>query len=67
MSTARQIGGVRRGPTAASLATADRLEGEAAQARAVRLKDKIELLRAQMQALKAMEAQVAASPMARSR
>jgi len=44
------------------LDTADRLEGEAAETRAVRLKDKIALLRAQMKALKAMEAQVAASP-----
>ena len=44
------------------LDTADRLEGEAAEARGVRLRDKIDLLRAQMQALKAMEAQVAASP-----
>ena len=46
----------------ADLDTADRLEGEAAQARGGRLKEKIDLLRAQMQALKAMEAQVAASP-----
>jgi len=46
----------------ADLDTADRLEGEVAQARGVRLKDKIDLLRAQMQALKAMEAEVAASP-----
>jgi transposase len=46
----------------ADLDTADRLEGEAAEARGVRLKDKIEVLRAQMQALKAMEAEVAASP-----
>ena len=45
----------------ADLDTADRLEGEAAEARGVRLKDKIDLLRAQMQALKAMEAEVAAS------
>ena len=44
------------------LDTADRLEGEAAEARGGRLRDKIELLRAQMQALKAMEAEVAASP-----
>src|SRR5471030_574234 len=41
----------------ADLDTADRLEGEVAQARGVRLKDKIDLLRAQMQALKAMEAE----------
>jgi len=44
------------------LDTADRQEGEAAEARAGRLKDKIETLRAQMQALKAMETQVATSP-----
>lgn len=41
------------------LDTADRLEGEAVEARAVKLKDKIATLRAQMQA---MEAQVEASP-----
>src|SRR6185437_7781780 len=46
----------------ADLDTADRQEGEAAEARAGKLKDKIETLRAQMQALKAMETQVAASP-----
>lgn len=46
----------------ADLDTADRQEGEAAEARAGKLKDKIATLRAQMQALKAMEAQVAASP-----
>ena len=45
----------------ADLDTADRQEGEAAQARAGKLKDKIATLRAQMQALKAMAAQVAAS------
>jgi len=44
------------------LDTADRQEGEAAEARAEKLKDKIVTLRAQMQALKAMEAAVAASP-----
>ena len=44
------------------LDTADRLEGEAAEARAVKLTDKIAALRAQMQALKAMEIQVAAAP-----
>ena len=44
------------------LDTADRQEGEAAEARAGKLKDKIATLRAQMQALKAMEAQVSASP-----
>jgi hypothetical protein len=44
------------------LDTADRQEGEAAGMRAGKLKDKIATLRAQMQALKAMEAQVAASP-----
>lgn len=46
----------------ADLDTADRQEGDAAEARAWKLKDKIETLRAQMQTLKAMEAQVAASP-----
>ena len=46
----------------ADLDTADRQEGEAAEARAVKLKDKIETLRSQMQALRAMEAQVEASP-----
>ena len=45
----------------ADLDTADRLEGEAAEARAGKLKDKIATLRAQMQALRAMETQVAAS------
>jgi transposase len=44
------------------LDTADRQEGEAAEARAGKLKDKIATLRAQMQALKAMEAQVEAAP-----
>jgi transposase len=44
------------------LDTADRQEGEVVEARAVRLKDKIAMLRAQMQALKAMETQVAAAP-----
>ena len=43
------------------LDTADRQEGEAAQMRAGKLQDKIATLRAQMQALRAMEAQVAAS------
>lgn len=46
----------------ADLDTADRQEGEAAEARAGRLTDKIATLRAQMQVLKAMEAQVEASP-----
>jgi len=44
------------------LDTADRLEGEAVEARSAKLKDKIATLRAQMQALKAMEAAVEASP-----
>lgn len=44
------------------LDTADRQEGEAAEVRAGKLKGKIETLRAQMLALKAMEAEVAASP-----
>jgi transposase len=46
----------------ADLDTADRQEGEAAEARAGKLQDKIATLRAQMQALKGMEVQVAASP-----
>jgi transposase len=44
------------------LDTADRQEGEAAEARAGKLKDKIAALRAQMQSLKAMEVRVAAAP-----
>lgn len=44
------------------LDTADREETEATAARSVRLRDKIELLRRQMQALRAMETQVAAAP-----
>jgi len=44
------------------LDTADRIEGEAGEARAARLKEKIAVLRAQMQALRAMEDQVARSP-----
>jgi transposase len=44
------------------LDAADRQEGAAAEARAGKLKDKIATLRAQMQALKAMEAEVAAAP-----
>lgn len=44
------------------LDTADRQEGAAAEARAGKLKDKIATLRAQMEALKAMEAHVEASP-----
>ena len=44
------------------LDTADRIEGDAAEARSEKLKDRLSALRAQMQALKAMEAQVAASP-----
>ena len=44
------------------LDTADRQESDATAARAVRLKDKIALLRRQMQALRTMEAQVAAAP-----
>ena len=46
----------------ADLDTADRQEGEAAEARAGKLKDKIATLRAQMLALKTMETEVAASP-----
>ena len=44
------------------LDTADRMEGDAVEARSAKLKDKITTLRAQMQMLKAMETQVAASP-----
>jgi transposase len=46
----------------ADLDTADRQEGEAAAVRAGKLNGKIETLRAQMQALRAMEVEVAASP-----
>ena len=45
-----------------ALDAADRQEGAAAEARVGKLKDKIATLRAQMQALKAMEAAVAAAP-----
>lgn len=44
------------------LDTADRHEGEAAEARSGRLVEKVERLRAQMAMLKAMEAEVEASP-----
>jgi transposase len=44
------------------LDTADRQDDDAAEARSGKLKDKIAVLRAQMQALKAMEARVAAAP-----
>lgn len=44
------------------LDTADRQEGEAAEARSGRLKEKIERLREQMRMLEAMEVRVAASP-----
>ena len=44
------------------LDTADRQEGEGAAARSVRLKDNTALLRRQMHALRAMEAQVDAAP-----
>jgi transposase len=44
------------------LDAADRQEGELAEAKVVRLKDKIDLLRAQMQALKVLEVEVAATP-----
>jgi len=44
------------------LDTADRMEGDTVEARSAKLKDKITTLRAQMQMLTAMEAQVAASP-----
>jgi transposase len=45
-----------------ALETADRQEGEAAQARSVRLKEKIAALRAQMQTFKALEPAVIAAP-----
>src|SRR5471032_587176 len=45
-----------------ALETADRQEGEPAQAKSVRLKDKIVSLKKQMQAFKALEAQVHAAP-----
>ena len=44
------------------LDAADRHEGEVAEARGTRLRDKLALLRAQMQALKVLEADVAATP-----
>ena len=44
------------------LDTADRQEGEAAEARSGRLVEKVELLRAQMAKLKTMEAQIEAAP-----
>src|SRR3984893_7792787 len=46
----------------AALETADRQDGELAPAKSVRLKDKIATLKAQMQAFKAMEAEVHAEP-----
>jgi transposase len=46
----------------AALETADRQEGEIAQAKSVRLKDKIAALKEQMQAFKALEAEVHAAP-----
>src|ERR1700730_17103220 len=46
----------------AALETADRQDGERAPANSVRLKDKIAALKAQMQAFKAMEAEVQAAP-----
>jgi transposase len=45
-----------------ALETADRQEGELAQAKSVRLKEKIASLREQMQAFKAIEVQVHAAP-----
>jgi transposase len=45
-----------------ALETADRQEGEAAQTRSVRLKEKIAALRAQMQAFKGLEPAVIAAP-----
>jgi transposase len=46
----------------AALETADRQEGEVAQAKSVRLRDKIASLREQMQAFKALEVEVHAAP-----
>jgi transposase len=46
----------------AALDTADRHEGELAQAKSVRLKEKIASLRGQMRAFKALEAEVHAAP-----
>jgi transposase len=46
----------------AALETADRQEGEPAQAKSVRLKDKIAQLREQMRTFKALEAEVHAAP-----
>src|SRR3977135_4160808 len=46
----------------AALETADRQDGELAPPNSVRLKDKIAALKAQMQAFKAMEAEVHAAP-----
>src|ERR1700720_1984573 len=46
----------------AALETADRQEGEPAQAKSVRLRDKIASLREQMQAFKALEVEVHAAP-----
>src|SRR5712671_4014283 len=46
----------------AALETADRQDGELAPANSVRLKDKIAAIKAQMQAFKAMEAEVHAAP-----
>ena len=46
----------------AALETADRHEGELAQAKSVRLKEKIASLREQMQAFKALEIEVHAAP-----
>jgi transposase len=45
-----------------ALETADRHEGDVAEAKAVRLKDKIASLKAQMQAFKALEVEVHAAP-----
>jgi transposase len=45
-----------------ALETADRQEGDVAQAKSVRLKDKIASLKEQMQAFKALEPQVHAAP-----
>ena len=51
----------------AALETADRQEGEMAQAKAVRLKEKIAALREQMEAFKALERSCTPRPTSRSR
>ena len=50
-----------------ALETADRQEGELAEAKSARLKDKIGALREQMRKLKALEVAVHAAPTSRFR